>query len=50
MKLLFTILIVYVAYKIMFKPNKIEPPRNKKNISPKNNIDKGEYVDYEEVD
>jgi len=50
MKLIFTILIVYFAYKIMFKPERIEPPTHKKNIDLKNRKEDGNYTDYEEIE
>jgi uncharacterized membrane protein YfcA len=49
MKLIFTILIVYLAYKIMFKPNKIDPPSKRDPLSD-NKSDEGDFIDYEEVD
>ncbi len=51
MKLLFTILIIYLAYKVLFKPKSVNPPHKNERI--KNNEkdgSKGEYIDYEEVD
>ena len=50
MKLIFTILIVYLAYKVMFKPEKINPPSHKNNIDYKNKKDNNDYTDYEEVE
>ncbi len=48
MKLLFTILIVYFAYKILFPPKKIEPPKDNAS-EPKTSSDE-EYIDFEELD
>ncbi len=49
MKLLFTILIVYFAYKLLFREKRIDPPYDK---NPKVNKrqNEGEYIDYEEID
>ena len=50
MKLIFTILIVYFAYKVMFKPKSIDSPDDKKHIDSNPEKESKEYVDYEEVD
>ncbi len=49
MKLLFTILIVYFAYKILFRQKSIDPP-SKKDPLANNKPDDGEFIDYEDVD
>ena len=50
MKLIFTILIVYFAYKVMFQPKNIAPPTDKKSVDNESKSNDGEYVDYEEVE
>ncbi len=50
MKLIFTFLIVYLAYKVMFQPKNITPPEDKKHLEDNAHSNDGEYVDYEEVD
>ena len=50
MKLIFTFLIVYWAYLILFKQKKIQSPPGKKHLSKRKNENEGEYVDYEEVE
>ncbi len=51
MKLLFTILIIYFAYKFLFKPKPINPShKNERVDGKKKGRNKGEYIDYEEVD
>ena len=50
MKLIFTILIVYFAYKVMFQPKNIAPPADRKRVDDEPKSNEGEYVDYEEVE
>ena len=50
MELIFTILIVYLAYKVMFQPKNIAPPSERKKVDDKKKREEGEYVDYEEVE
>ena len=50
MKLIFTFLIVYLAYKVMFQPKNIAPPPDNKKVDDSREEKEGKYVDYEEVD
>ncbi len=48
-KLLFTAIIVYFAYKLMFAPKKIDQLSKQEHLF-KKKPDDSEFVDYEEVD
>lgn len=49
MKFILTVILVYLAYKVMFKPEKITPPSHNEIIEIESK-DESEFVDYEEVD
>ncbi len=49
MKLIFTILIVYFAYKILFNTKKINPPQDNDNSVGKD-TQAEDFADYEELD
>lgn len=50
LKLIFTALIVYFAYKVMFRPKSIDQAAKRKNLKSNSREDEGEFVDYEEID
>lgn len=50
LKLIFTALIVYFAYKVMFRPKSIDPPTKRKNLKSNSREDDGEFIDYEEME
>jgi len=50
MKPIYLILIVYLAYKIMFQPKNIAPPADRKRVDDEPKSNEVEYVDYEEVE
>ncbi|MCB0570222.1 MAG: hypothetical protein KDC66_10680 [Phaeodactylibacter sp.] len=58
MKLIFTVLIVYLLYRFFFTPsalnrgaeNRQERIRPEEPPTPEKQADEGEYIDYEEVD
>lgn len=50
LKLIFTFVIVYFVYKVMFKTNSIDQPPKRNNLNSNSKEDDGEYVDYEEME